>query len=407
MPTKNEIIGNVYKKYLGSRGQTLGRIKSDDKKKSEKVPPEKLSGITKKDVDNWFLNHDQLAPALRAPYKTKFNSFVAPGPKHTFQIDLFNFKYEQKVNFKKNPPPPHGLVCVDVFTKEVQVVPMKYKDRFEWMSAIEKLLGKMGRPKIIMTDPDSSITSNEMDEWFRRNTDIKHFITRRHAAFAERALRDFKQIMYKKVKAEVKRWTEYIPEVLERMNTKKQSNDEDDEEIYPHKATGFPPNEAAKPENWFEVHNNMEMQAKHNRQYPDVKVGDKVKVYRSKGALGKEGEGDYRYHASVITGITKSLGQTFYKAERVDKPLLRSDILLIKESEEGAEAAEPADPAPEEEPYMSWDRKRIRQRETNKELRAEKAKAVVDAKAAVAATKAALKEDKAIAKARPRRPIAR
>ena len=146
----------------------------------------------------------------------------------------------------------------------------------------------------------------------------------------------------------------------------------------------------------------MEMQAKHNRQYPDVKVGDKVKVYRSKGALGKEGEGDYRYHASVITGITQSLGQTFYKAERVDKPLLRSDILLIKESEEGAEAAEPADPAPEEEPYMSWERKRIRQRETNKELRAEKAKAVVDAKAAVAATKAAvaatkaaLKEDKA------------
>ena len=102
------------------------------------------------------------------------------------------------------------------------------------------------------------------------------------------------------------------------------------------------------------------------------------------------------------------MGQTFYKAEGVDKPLLRSDILLINESEEGAEAAEPA---AEEEPYMSWERKRIRQREKNKELRAEKAKAVVDAKAAVAVTKAALKEDKAIAKAkakaRPRRPIAR
>ena len=89
MPTKNEIIEHVHKTYLGSRAQTLGRINSDDKKKSEKVPPEELSGITKKDVDNWFLNHDQLAPALKAPYKTKFNSFVAPGPKHTFQIDLF------------------------------------------------------------------------------------------------------------------------------------------------------------------------------------------------------------------------------------------------------------------------------------------------------------------------------
>ena len=100
MPTKNEIIGNVYKKFLGSRAQTLDRIKSDDKKKIEA----ERSGITKQDVDHWFLNNSQLAPALKAPYKTKFNSFVAPEPKHTFQIDLFNFKYEQEVNFKKNPP---------------------------------------------------------------------------------------------------------------------------------------------------------------------------------------------------------------------------------------------------------------------------------------------------------------
>ncbi len=39
----------------------------------------------------------------------------------------------------------------------------------------------------------------------------------------------------------------------------------------------------------------MEMQAKHNKHYPDVRVGDKVKVYRSRGALSKEVEGDYRY----------------------------------------------------------------------------------------------------------------
>ena len=44
MPTKTEIIGNVYKKYLGSRAQTLDRIKSDDKKKSEAD----RTGITKK-----------------------------------------------------------------------------------------------------------------------------------------------------------------------------------------------------------------------------------------------------------------------------------------------------------------------------------------------------------------------
>ena len=390
MPTKNEIIRSTYKKYLGSKAQTLDRIQQMDKKKSEEDEDYEPTGITKKDVDNWFKNNDQLAPALKAPYKTKFNSFVAPGPKHTFQVDLFNFKYEQgDPNFKVKPP-KHGLVCIDVFTKEVNVVPMEQKTAVEWRDALDKHISKMGRPQFIMTDPDASITSVEIDEWFRRNKDIKHIMTRRHAAFAERALRDFKQIMYKMVKAEVKPWTEYLDEVLDRMNTKKQSKDADDDKIYEHRATGFAPEEAAKPENWFEVRNNMEIQAKHRRKYPELKVGDKVKVYRSRGALSKEVEGDYRYDATTITSIDRSLGQTFYKVEGVGKPLIRSDILLIKESEEGAAAAEPDQPE-EEQPYMSYKRKRIIQREKNKELRAERAKIKEDAKAEEKRAKEALK----------------
>ena len=381
MIRKNEIIANTYKKYLGSRAQTLDRIKIDDKKKNDADPTYAPSGITKKDVDSWFLNNDQLAPALKAPYKTKFNSFVAPGPKHTFQVDLFNFKYEQKVNFAKKPPPPHGLVCVDVFTKEVQVVPLNDKTAVSWREALDKLIDKMGRPRNIMTEPDASITSVEIDEWLRRNKDIRHIMTRRHAAFAERALRDFKQIMYKKIKAEVKPWTEYLGEVLQRMNTKKQSNDEEDDQVYPHRATGFAPNEAVKPENWFEVQNNLEIQAKHKRKYPELKVGDKVKVYRQRGPLSKEVEGDYKYDATVITGIERSLGQNFYKVQGEGKPFLRSDILLIKENEAAPAAAAPE--GGEAEPYMSYKRKRIIQREKNKEIRENKAKLAAEAKEAV------------------------
>ncbi len=385
MPTKSEIIANTYKKYLGSRAQTLDRIKSDDKKRSEADPTYVKSGITKQDVDRWFLTNDQLAPAAKAPYKTKFNSFVAPGPKHTFQVDLFNFRYEQEVNFKKNPPPPHGLVCIDVFTKEVQVVPMTDKTAGSWREALDKLITKMGRPQNIMTDPDASITSVEIDEWFRRHKDIRHIMTRRHAAFAERALREFKQIMYRKIRAEVRPWPQYLEEVLTRMNTGKQSNDAEDDKVYPHRATGMPPEEAAKPENWFEVHNNLEIQAKHKRKYPELHVGDKVKVYRQRGPLTKEVVGDYKYHPSTITGITKSLGQTFYKVEGEGKPLLRSDILLFKENEDApAQQAEEAPPnGGEAEPYMSYRRKRIIQREKNKELRENKAKLAAEAKEAV------------------------
>ncbi len=75
-----------------------------------------------------------------------------------------------------------------------------------------------------MTDPDASITSIEIDERFRRNKDMRRIMTRRHTAFAERALRDFKQIMCKKVKTEVKSWIVYLDEVLERMNNTKHGN---------------------------------------------------------------------------------------------------------------------------------------------------------------------------------------
>jgi hypothetical protein len=130
----------------------------------------------------------------------------------------------------------------------------------------------------------------------------------------------------------------------------------------------------------------MEIQAQHKRDYPELKVGDEVKVYRQKSALAKEVVGDYKYNPAVITNILRSNGQTFYKVEGEGKPLLRSDIRLFKES-----APKETDGAPpqqegeegEEEPYMSYKRKRIVAREKNKELRENKAKAAVEQKEAV------------------------
>ncbi len=238
-------------------------------------------------------NNDQLAAALKRPYKTKSNSIVAPGPKHTFQVDLRSFNYEQAAKFTKNPPPPHGLVCVDVFTKQVQIVPLFDKTAVSWKDGLGKLIDNTGRPQNIMTDPEASITSVEVDESLRRNMGVRHIMTRHHTACAERALREFKQITYKEVKHEVKPWTEYLPEVFERLNTGKQSNRVEDKKVYPNEATGSPPDEAAKQENRFEAHSNLKMQAAHKRKYPDLKVGDEVKVFKERGALSKKVVGDF------------------------------------------------------------------------------------------------------------------
>ena len=111
-------------------------------------------------------------------------------------------------------------------------------------------------------------------------------------------------------------------------------------------------------------------------------VGDKVKVYKQKGAHDKEVTGDYKYHAARITGIEKSLGQTFYKVAGEGKPFLRSDILLINESEDRPQQPPPVPPA-SDEPYMSYKRKRIIQREARKAAKEKREKEKADAKAAV------------------------
>ena len=361
MPSKSDIIKNVYTTYYGTKGETLEQIKDD--------PDYDEYKITKKDVDQWFLT-SHLTEGSKKPEKSKFNSFVAKEPLHVIQVDLFNYSFNQKLDkddlkIWKKQPPPYGLIGIDIFTKQVHVVPMEEKTAVDWKSGVNEIVKILGKPKIIMTDPDSSITSNEMEEWFRNNKEVQHVMTRRHAVFAEKAIRFFKKKMNQKVSKEVKPWTEYLTSVLQRINTGKETVAAGKREAKerPNRTTEFTPEDAAKPENWFEVHNNMEIKARHNRKYPEINIGDTVKVYKQRGALEKEWIGDYKPDTTTVTEITKSLGQTFYKVIGEGKPFIRSEILLVRKIREDEVA--PQDPIPEL--YLSNKREQIIKRD-NKAL---------------------------------------
>ena len=145
-------------------------------------------GITKKDVDEWFAT-SYLTEGSKKPKKTKFNSFVPTEPLHVIQVDIFKHSFNQlldKDDLKtwKNQPPPYGLIGIDIFTKQVHVVPMENETAIDWKTGANAIVHALDKPKIIMIDPDSSITSNEMDELFRNNKDVQHVMTRRHAVFA-------------------------------------------------------------------------------------------------------------------------------------------------------------------------------------------------------------------------------
>ncbi len=105
---------------------------------------------------------------------------------------MFNFRYEQEQPDFESPPPPRGIIDVDIFANQTHVVPVPSNRAEEGERAVSEIVGKLGRLKIIMTGPDSSMTGVVVDEWFRKNKNIKFALIRHRTAFAERAVRMFK-----------------------------------------------------------------------------------------------------------------------------------------------------------------------------------------------------------------------
>jgi hypothetical protein len=73
---------------------------------------------------------------------------------------------------------------------------------------------------------------------------------------------------------------------------------------------------------------NLELKRKNNRIYPNVNVGDMVKVYKKKDKLDKERLSLWSKEVYRVERIDESMGQKFYKLEGKQKALMRGEILL-------------------------------------------------------------------------------
>ena len=149
-------------------------------------------------------------------------------------------------------------------------------------------------------------------------------MTRSHAAVAERTIRTVKAMIDKRIESakkrdnQNKRWVDVLNEVLITYNFKNK-----------HSATKMTPNYATKPTNHLQVKANLEMKRKHTRIYPDINVGDYVKVYNKKDKLDKERIPVWSKANFKVESITESMGQDFHKLEGRPRELMRSEILLV------------------------------------------------------------------------------
>ena len=121
-------------------------------------------------------------------------------------------------------------------------------------------------------------------------------------------------MIFKRVEADEKKnkkniqWVDYLPGVL--LTYKNKSI---------HSATGLTPNDARKKDNEFKARLNVSIQAKKKRTYPELDVGNKVRIMRKKGISEKERTSHWLKGEYAVEKVSKRLGQTYYKLKNIQE----------------------------------------------------------------------------------------
>jgi len=299
--SKNDVIKSVYygRDGFGNVNTTFEKAKKKDKT------------ITVKNVKDWFFNNVE---NISKPDGA--NSYINNGAREEFQIDHFTLG--------NRGVETDGLAVIDTFSKVARVYPGK-NDGANTLAGLMTAIKDMGKPKMIYCDNES--TWNLVKQYCEENG-IKVIITTTHPPVVERFIRTFKRMIWRRLNAPAlnrivgktapKKWSDYINDVIATYNDTV------------HATTGLTPNEAQKTENTLQVKINSEMHRKQTRTYPEINVGDYVRVFFKKPLQArKENLPNWGPEVYEITKIETSMHQKYYYLKDYPRPLLRHDILKV------------------------------------------------------------------------------
>ena len=305
---KQKIISDIYNdpSGFGSKAVTLADARKKDKT------------ITMDDVNQFFSKNVEVKKLPRGQ-----NSFVVPNANYQYQLDLFSMGKE---DFESKQKTRSGLVLIDIFSKYAVVLPIPSKNPPDVLAGILEGIQKMGdKPDMIYADEEGSLTGSKVDIiGALKDRGIELYTTRGHPNFAERFIRTFKDMLFKRVEADIKKgkqniqWVNYIFQIMVTCNDKMK-----------HSSTQFTPKEARNKRNEYAVKLNLELRALKNRKYPELNVGDEVKVMRKKAITEKERSSRYLKETFKVKRIEEKLGQTYYYLEGRARPNLRYELLKV------------------------------------------------------------------------------
>ena len=96
-----------------------------------------------------------------------------------------------------------------------------------------------------------------------------------------------------------------------------------------HSVTKHTPEHALRPSNTAIIKFNLELKRRHSRKYPEIEIGDTVRIFKKKDKLDKERVSNWSSKKYKVIAISENMNQQFYKLEGLDKSLMRSELLLL------------------------------------------------------------------------------
>ena len=145
---KQDIISKIYfdRAGYGSKQTTLKDAREKDK------------SIKMSDVEEFFKKNVEIK---KKPMK--YNSFIAPHNKYTYQIDLTFFRFE---DFEKKQKYYTLLTCIDVLSKYAVAIPLESKDAQTIIDTMPEVIRRMGgKSNIIFSDDEGALRGELFKEY--------------------------------------------------------------------------------------------------------------------------------------------------------------------------------------------------------------------------------------------------
>ena len=221
--------------------------------------------------------------------------------------------------FKQEGEERYALIVIDAFSRYAYIHPMENKNSEDVLKALKEAFKVMGEPIEIFSDEDTAFLS--VVKRYLDGLGIVQKTTRTHANIVERLIRTIKNGVADRIRFTKANWTDLYKPTLKKYNSTI------------HSSTGAKPVEAHKHENRVNVKVNLALKQKHFRKYPQLTVGDKVKIYtKGAGSYISRKETNSRWSDKVYTieNIDRDMTlQKYYLLEGLKRRYLRHELLMV------------------------------------------------------------------------------